>query len=182
MAELLEKIPAEKRWEITAKILTGLTVLRGSKTMVPLLGKGEGIFAPVMGFEKFAEIMKKIFCEGGRKFYPWVKETFNISVKDAIGAAKLVDVVGDLLTGPEWEGEFVEQTPERVIWRDTKCPWWERYKEFEVDPVLRTCESGCHAWVGEGLKAVNPKITFKLTKSLPLGDPYCEFVWEFKEE
>ena len=179
---LLDKFPTETCWEITAKILTGFTVSRGSKTMVPLLGKGEGIFAPVMGFDKFAEIMKKIFCDGGRKFYPWVKETFNINVEDAIEGSKLVNVVGNLLAGPEWEGEFFEKTPERVVYRITRCPWWERYKEFEVDPALRTCESGCKAWVGEGLKAVNAKTTHKITKAMPRGESYCEFVYEFKEE
>ena len=49
--ELLEKIPAEKRWAITAKILTGFQVLRGEISVAPLLGIGEGVFAPVMGAE-----------------------------------------------------------------------------------------------------------------------------------
>ena len=35
---------------------------------------------------------------------------------------------------------------------------------------------------GEGFKAINPKITHKLVKSRPRGDPYCEDVYEFKEE
>lgn len=99
MAELLEKIPAEKRWAITAKILTGLTILRGSKTMVPLLGIGEGIIAPVMGWEKWEEIQRKIWGEGGQNFAPWVKETFNIPVEDAMEAAKLVTVIAPLLGG-----------------------------------------------------------------------------------
>jgi hypothetical protein len=42
--ELLERIPPEKRWAITAKFLIGCTVLIGPKTVVHLLG--EGIFVP----------------------------------------------------------------------------------------------------------------------------------------
>ncbi|MFX1520518.1 MAG: hypothetical protein ACFFCD_11415 [Promethearchaeota archaeon] len=52
MAELLERIPAEKCWEITAKFLTKFLVLRGEKVIAPELGKEEGIFAPVLGSEK----------------------------------------------------------------------------------------------------------------------------------
>jgi hypothetical protein len=37
--ELLEKIPPEKCWAITAKILFTLTVLRGEKFLIPILGK-----------------------------------------------------------------------------------------------------------------------------------------------
>ena len=44
---LLERIPPEKRWALTAKILTGLSTLRDLKTVVPLLGKGEGVISPV---------------------------------------------------------------------------------------------------------------------------------------
>ena len=58
----------------------------------------------------------------------------------------------------------------------------ERYNEFEVDPALSTCPPGDQAWGDEGFKAVNPKLTYKVTKAVPWGDPYCEFVYEFKEE
>jgi len=34
----------------------------------------------------------------------------------------------------------------------------------------------------EGLKAINPKFTYKFTKVMPRGGPYCEVVIEFKEE
>jgi len=179
--ELLEKIPVEKRWAISAKALSGLNLLR-IIFIRSLMGKGEGIISPLMGWEKYDEVSIKTWGEGGKRFLPWVKETFNIPVEDAIGADKLVIVAGKLLQGPEFESETVEATPERVVSRVTKCVWMERYNEFEVDPALSTCPAGDQAYFGEGLKAVNPKLTYKLTKAMPRGDPYCERIIEFEVE
>ena len=179
--ELLEKIPPEKRWAITAKALTRLLGFRVILTR-PLLGRGEGIFSPILGWKKHEEILDKIFGEHGKRFIPWVKDTFNIPVEDAIGAAKLVIVAATLLTGPELQYEIVEETRERVVIRRTQCVWLERRNEYYVDTKLMTCPPGHQANSEEGLKAVNPKITYTLTKAIPWGDPYCEDVIEFKEE
>ena len=91
--ELLEKIPPKKCWEITSKILWRFTILRGDKIIANILGKGEGIIAPVMGAEKWKEINEKIYGDGSKLLFPMFKEMFNIPVKNAIDAENLVDVV-----------------------------------------------------------------------------------------
>ena len=88
--ELLEKIPADKCWTLTAKYLTTFLVLRGEKVIAPELGKDDGIIAPILGAEKWMEIHEKLRAETGRLMMPMVKETFNIPVKDAVEAAKLM--------------------------------------------------------------------------------------------
>jgi len=180
--ELLKKIPVDKCWEITADALVKLIVLRGDKIIAPVLGLSEGIIAPVLGAEKWDEINDKVYGEGGKAFYPWIEETFNIPVEDAIGAYKLLLVVEMLLSGPEQKHELVEATPERVVSRLIKCSWWERYQEFDVHSEHRACDAADLKHQGEGLKAVNPKLTFKLTKTQQGGYPYCEYVIEFKDE
>ena len=97
--------------------------------MPTVLGKDEGIISPVWGWEKHEEVNVKIMEEGAKQFFPKVKETFNIPVEDAIGAAKLATVAGTLQSGPENESEIVEATPERVVRRITKCQLWEMYKD-----------------------------------------------------
>jgi hypothetical protein len=180
--ELLKQIPAERCWEITAKILTSLFVLRDNKMIAPLLGIGEGIVAPIMGAEKWKEIVVKAYAEGVPEGIAWVMETFNIPVENAIDADNLMTVGSRFEVGPEWEHEYIERTPERVVCRLTKCPWWERFTEFSVDPAFIACDDG-HLKVCElAFKKINPKITYKLTKAMPWGDPYCEEVYEFKEE
>ena len=181
IAELLEKIPPEKRWAITAKILTGFIVMRGSNIMAPILGKGEGIISPLWGWEKFDEINTKIFGEGGKKMLQMVKERFNIPVEDAIGAYTLYIVAVTIQQATEFITELIEAAPERVVFRRTKCAWYERYQDFGLDPELRVCPTGHQAWGEEGFKSINPHLKFTLTKTMPRGDPYCEVVIEFKE-
>ena len=180
--ELLEKIPPEKRWEITAKFLWRFLISTGATLVAPEMGTGEGWIAPVLGWEKVEEIATKVWTEGGRKFYPWVKETFNIPVDDAIEAAKLVWVAARLAFGDELETENVEATSERVVTRYTKCPWANRWKEHKLDHEIVSCYTPHETWVEMGLKAINPTLTYKLTKAIGWGDPYCEEVIEFKKE
>ena len=182
--ELLEKIPPEKRWALTAKILTGLSTMRDLKVVMPLLGKGEGITAPVMGYEKYLEINMKIYTESGKKRFPLIKEKFNLPMKNALEAAKLFEIASFLLQGPNYMQETIEATPERAVVRTTKCVMWESYEGTEIDPTLPVtkCASFTQVWGEEGLKTINPKLIFKLTKSFGWGDPYCESVIEFKEE
>ncbi len=182
MAELLEKISAEKCWEITSKALLRLFISRGTRWMPLIFSKGEGIFAPVMATEKWTEILSKMYTDGATKRFPLFKERFDVPVEDAIGAYNFVDVVSALEDGPNWEGEYIEKTPERVVWRITKCPYWEIYGELKIDPALISCDVVHQAWGEAGFKAINSKITRTLTKALPRGDPYCEDVYEFKEE
>jgi len=80
------------------------------------------------------------------------------------------------------KGRTVEATPKRVAFKWTNCPWWNLYKEFEVDPTFMPCPIIHQAETKAGLKAINPKLTGTLTKAMPWGDPYCEFIYEFKDE
>ena len=176
---LVKKIPVEKCWEITAKILTTLIALRGSKPIAPLLGTVEGVFAPVWGWEKYLEINTKIFGEGGKKFIPWVLKTFNISVEDAVGAAKLNIVASVIAFGPDMKSEIIKATPERATIRTIKCPFGDNNKKFGYKPELWVCPTAHQVRWEEGLKEINPKLIFKLTKALP-RDPFCEATIEFK--
>ena len=83
--------------------------------------------------------------------------------------------------GPERKIELVEATPERTVVRTNICAWWERYKEHKVDPEFCGCPTGDQAWWENGLKAINPNLTYQLTKAMPRGDPYCEAIIEFNE-
>jgi len=167
--EMLQKIPVETQWKITAQSLTGVYVA---------LSK---VLAPTLGTEKWREISDNIFAGGAKMAFPQIKEAFNIPVEDAIGATNLAKIVATLQMGPEFEWEDVEESPERVVWRVTKCPWWERYNELELKPELRICDSSAEAWGDGGLKAINPKLTLKMGNAMPKGDPYCEHIIEFKK-
>jgi hypothetical protein len=66
--------------------------------------------------------------------------------------------------------------------RYTKCPFWNRWKEHEVDHDIISCYPSHEAAWKEGCKALNTKVSYKLTKAIPQGEPYCEEIYELKEE
>ena len=179
---LLEKIPAEKCWAITAKYLARHIVVRMMKTNCVFLGKGDEIYLLLSAWDKEVELKAEVWGGGAKQLFPFLKETFNIPVEDAIGAEKLAFIAWTLCFGPEWKVEIVEATPERVVVRPITCPVWDLFIEFAVDPSLIPCPGGHQPFCERGLKAVDPKLTFKLTKAMPWGDSYCKLVFEFKEE
>ena len=168
--EILKQTPCEMKWQITAQSLTG-----GLASLDPILGE-------ILGVDQWKEINVQLAAEGGKMLLPMIRENFNIPVEDATGAATLAKVTGILYMGPEFTTEIVKATPERAVVRTTKCGVWEMVKELELDPELIVCDVGHQTVVEAGFKRVNPKITHKLTKAMPRGDPYCEDVFEFKEK
>jgi hypothetical protein len=152
MTELLNKIPAEICWALTAKILGIFAIMRGEKITAPILGVGEGIMSPLLSVEKWKEINTKAWgAESGMELLPWIKETFNISAEDAMGADKVSIIAATFKAGPEAlnASEIVEAIRERVVRRITKCMWWERYRECEVDPEYIPCLTTCQAFLME---------------------------------
>jgi len=156
--DVVDSIPAETRWLIAGQNGTGGITALGM------------MLEPILGMEKWQEIMNEFWAGGGKMMYPQLKEAFNIEVKDAIGAYKLLAVIASVTQGPEFEDEMIEETPEKVVWRTKKCCWMERAKEFGVDPKKMFCPDAHQAWGEEGLKAIDPRLTHKMTKWMPKGD------------
>ena len=146
------------------------------------MGKVEGITAPVLGFEKWLEVNEKAWTEGTEQFWQWIKETFNVPVEDAIGAAKVYELFCKLVSGPENICE-IEATPEKVVVGWTQCSWRLRYKEEGIPPeFIACCNRNCPEFISKGFKALNPKLTGWFSKQEVKGDPYCEVTIEFKGE
>jgi len=145
--EIVEKVPAEERWKIAGKAYTGSIA-------------GYDIFVgQAMGKEKWQELHDNLWGEGGKMTMPQIKEAFNLPVENAIDASVLVSVAILLQHGPEWEWENPEMSPKKVVYRITKCPWFNRYTEFEIKPEDMVCPGGHIRFSGDGIKAVNPKLT-----------------------
>ena len=168
--EILKNIPAEVKWGWTANTHAATLVIRG-----------ETILAPIVGAEKWKEINVGIYGEGGKLLFPMIKDNFNVPVENALDAANLAIVVATVTLGPGGEGEFVEESPERAVYKQTKCIWMDKYREYNVDPKYIPCVEGHQAWGERGVKAIDPRLSFKITKAMPKGDPYCEYVYEFKK-
>ncbi len=73
---------------------------------------------------------------------------------------------------------FVEDTPERLQVRVTRCRWQEEAKKEGVDPELgyaMLCAFDPGYCAG-----LNPKIKFTRTKTLMQGDDHCNHTYELK--
>jgi hypothetical protein len=166
MTEVIDKVPAETRWAITSQTLTG-AIIGTNKVLLDIVGQ-----------EKYNEIMGQVWSEGG-KASKQIADALGLVGNDAKSIAATVLLVATVEMGPELKFETVEATAEKATIRCTECPWWNRAKELEISDDM--CSIGDPAW-GNGLaKALNPKVTVDLTKAMPRGDSYCEWVYELQK-
>ena len=166
MAKGVEKVPAENRWTIATQALTGATVVT-SKALRDVLGQ-----------EKYNEIVGQIWTEGG-KAHKQIADALGLAGDDAKSAAETVQLVATVMMGPELKVETVEATAEKAVVRATECPWWNRMKELGISDVDSSV--GDAAWCNGLAKSLNPKLTVSLTKAMPRGDSYCEWVYELQK-
>jgi hypothetical protein len=71
--ELLKNIPPEKRWKITANILTNINVMRAVRVRY-LLATEESVIAPIMAWEKYEEITPRYLQKAVRKCFHGLKK------------------------------------------------------------------------------------------------------------
>jgi hypothetical protein len=163
MAEAIEKLPAETRWEIATKGLTG--------ACTAMINALKGALSP----DKFEEFQVGLWSQAGKG----AKELAN-TLRLTIENPRDIDAVLALLAvtsmGPEFEFKTVEATEDRCVGRTTKCAWHERWKEFGFKQDL--CSSGHQGWGDGAVGSLNANFTFSLTKNMSRGDQFCEWIIE----
>jgi hypothetical protein len=166
MTEAIDKVPAETRWEIATKGLTGACAVMTNAL--------QNTLSP----EKFDEFQVGLWTEAGKG----AKELAN-SLGLTIENARDIDGVLALLAvtsmGPEFKFEVVEATEDRCVGRTTKCAWHERWKELGLKDDF--CSSGHQGWGDGAVESLNPNFTFSLTKNMVRGDQFCEWIIERKK-
>jgi len=163
MTEVLKNVPAETRLTIASQTLTG-AIIATNKVLLDIVGE-----------EKYNEIIGQIWSEGG-KASKQIADSLGLVGNDAKSISEINPAVATVEMGPEFKFETLEATTEKAIVRCTECPWWNRAKELAISEDM--CSVGDHAWNNGLAKAINPKLNVKLTKAMPLGDTYCEWVYE----
>jgi len=165
--EILKNVPLETRWAITANagqsvFMTYMSILRD-----------------IAGEERATEITDGIFRAGGPMFKMLV-ESLGLVGDDALAASHALKLGAFLLFGPEPVIEVKEETKDRVVSTQTVCPIWNRRKELGHE-WLPYCIPGHTAWAEGVLNAINPNLSFSITKAVEKGDPCCEWVVELKK-
>ena len=166
MAEAIEKIPAETRWEIATKGLTG--------ACTALTNALKEALSP----EKFNEFQIGLWSEAG-KGAKELANTLGLTIENPRDIDRIITLLATAAMGPEFKFEVVEATEDRCIGRTTKCAWHERWKELGLKDDF--CSAGHQAWGDGAVESLNPNFTFNLTKNMVRGDQYCEWTIERKK-
>ena len=161
----LQEIPMETRWTSVARSYTWLDTMCA-----------KALFDGV-GREKMEEIQKNIYTMAG-KYCKRRADALSLSAEDAKGAAEAMQVLKTISNGPDTKIETVDATAERAVVRCLECPFANRRKEMGIKDDL--CSVFSQAWWDNGVKSLNPKLIATLTKAMPWGDRYCEFVIELQ--
>lgn len=166
MTEAINKIPAETRWEIATKGLTGaITAL--DKTLKDAIGE-----------DKYNDIAQALWYEAGKGAKEFAGN-LGLATENARDIEEVLKLLGMTAMGPEFKFEVVEATENRCVGRTTMCPWHERWKELGLD--FDICNSGHQGWGDSAVENLNSNFTFSLTKNMVRGESYCEWVIERKK-
>ncbi len=165
MVQAIEKVPAETRWEIATKALTGATHME-SKALRDALGQ-----------DRYNEVIAQIWAEQG-KASKEIADALGLTVDDVKSVTDAFQLIVTVAMGPEMKMETVEAAPDRVVLKNTECPWWNRQQEMEIPGDL--CSVADPAFCNALAKSFNPKLNVALTKARPRGDSFCEWIYELK--
>ena len=68
----------------------------------------------------------------------------------------------------------VETTGKEIRTKSSKCPWNEAVESLGIPKEWRFCASGHAAFAEKMQKTLNPDISYRMPKSMPMGDEVCE--------
>jgi len=166
MIDAIKKVPAENRWAVASKTMTG-AIMATNKVILDIVGR-----------EKYNEFMEKIWSEGG-KASKQIADTLGMNGKDAKSIADTVQGVATVEMGPEFKFVIVEATEEKATLRCTECPWLNRAKELGISDDM--CSLADQAYANGFAKTINPKMKVTIIKAMPRGDAHCEWIYELEK-
>src|SRR6185436_9945300 len=166
MADAIETIPENTRWEIATKGLTGAYIAISNA------------LKQAVGQKKFDEFNGPLWFEAGKGAKEFA-DTLGLPAESVGDVEGIIHLLAKTSMGPEFQFEIVESTKDRCVGKTTQCPWHKRWKERGLD--MDTCGAGHQAWGDGATESLNPNFTFRLTKNMLHGDSHCEWVVERKK-
>ncbi|MDD5641500.1 MAG: L-2-amino-thiazoline-4-carboxylic acid hydrolase [Syntrophales bacterium] len=162
----VDQIPAETKWSIATKGLTGA------------LAAHLHLLYNLTGKEKYSEMLRQIWTQIGQASGELAK-SLGLAGDDAKSAAEAGAAICICAMGPEYAIEEMVVSPDKTVMKISECPWWNRMKELEISPdLLSACDL---AFWDSFLKTLNPGVTMKHGKQMHRGDPYCEWIFATKK-
>jgi hypothetical protein len=129
--------------------------------------------AQEIGRERAVGLMTKMFENIGAMRGKMLKERAGIKEFDAKAAWSPVKITKDTI-GQNYE--VVEETPQRVVVRNGRCPIYEatRTLGMEANAIETVCRAGALRMMDTVLKQLNPNLNVRLQKFRSTPDDFCE--------
>lgn len=162
----VDQIPAETRWAIATKALTGA------------LAAHLQIIFSLAGKEKYPEILRQIWPQIGQASAELAK-ALGMTGDNAQAAAEAGAAICLCAMGPEYKIEEIVVSGDKTVMKITECPWWNRMKESGISHDLLS--AGDLVFWDSFIKTLSPKVTMKHGKQMHRGDPYCEWIFATKK-
>lgn len=162
----VNQIPAETKWFMAAKGLTGA------------LTAHLNALYNVVGKEKYVEIIRQIWTQIGQGSADEI-QSLGMKGDDAKSVGEAGVTMCMCAMGPEYKIEEIETFEDRTVMKITECPWKNRMNEFGVShDLLSACDT---AFWDSFVRNLNPNVTMKHGKQMHKGDSYCEWIFETKK-
>jgi AcrR family transcriptional regulator len=105
-----------------------------------------------------------------------VVDSLGLQARNAIEIIDAFDSVTQIMTG-KFEYGIINATEDRVVAHITNCPI---LSSSEMNIPLELNYDICPKYGASVVETLNSKYTFKFTKKICKGDPYCECIIELK--
>ena len=145
----------------------------GARTALILYDTYVNAVAQEIGRERAVALMTEI-CESiGAMRGKMLKEQSDIEEFDAKTAWSLVKALKDTL---EENHEVLEESPQRVLVRNGRCPFYEaaRWLGMEPNTIETNCRAGPMKLMDTVVKQLNPNLNVQIRKSRSTLDDFCK--------
>jgi hypothetical protein len=163
----ITQIPSETKWAMATKGLTRA-----------LTAHMDALYS-VLGKEKYDELIRRIWTQIGEGSAVGIQEMdMKLDNAQQVGEAGVTMCICAM--GPEYNIDAVESSESRTVMKITECPWKNRMTEFGIThDLLTACDT---AFWKQFVKTLNPNVTMRHGKQMHRGDPYCEWIFETKND
>jgi hypothetical protein len=145
----------------------------GAKTALTLLDAYVNTVAQEIGMERAIALMTKMCEFAGAMQGKMMKEQSVIKEFDAKAAWSLVKSFKDRL-GESYE--VLEESPQRVVVRNGRCPIYEAAQTLGMDAktIETSCRAGPMRFMDAAAKQLNPNLSLRVREFRSTPDGFCD--------
>lgn len=168
----ISDFPVELRWKLAAKSASTLQ-LAPEKVYKDILGHEYTKIRPLTDTINYL-----LWIQGG-KDASVLSNYLGLPIKTAEEVDKAQRLISVILYGPEIQYKVIDAGKDSVKTQIINCPFLNRSNELGLES--ENLFENCKAYNKTFIDNLNPKYTKRFSKSMCMGDEYCETCTELRE-